>query len=109
VAALLLVGLAVALLTRGGGNRDGGRGDGTGAGQTVQIQVDGTLPWTDTKVNVEAGDQVMLVPDGEVTYDVDARPSIGPVGIPNRPELLTPYPDMDHAADRPFGDGGKAF
>ena len=107
-AALLLVGLAGVLLTRGAG--DSGGGTGTGSTETAQVRVDGTELWTDTGLTVPAGGRISLVAGGEVTHDVAAGLSIGPEGIPNRPELLTPYPDMNHAAlIGRVGEVGVAF
>jgi hypothetical protein len=81
----LLLGVLVLVLTRDGGT------------VTAQVEVDGTQLWTDTGLDVAAGDSITVVAGGEVFHDVAAGLSIGPEGIPNRPELLTPYPEWNHS------------
>lgn len=112
---VLVGGLAALLLAIPGGfalsrcvTEDDGGGD-TGT-ETTAVEVDGTRLWTDTGVDVRLGDSVTIVADGEVFHDVDVGLSIGPEGIPNRPELLTPYPELNHSALLVrVGGAGTAF
>lgn len=61
----------------------------------TDIVVDGTAPWTDTGIDVTAGDVIEVIAGGEVFHNESS--SIGPEGFPNRPELLTPLPSANHA------------
>jgi hypothetical protein len=61
-----------------------------------QVTVDGTAPFTDTGVDLAAGQRVTVSARGVVFYN--ATGSTGPVGFPNRPELLTPLPSENHNA-----------
>jgi hypothetical protein len=100
-ALLLAVAGAFALSTWGPGNGGGGSGNQTETQtppSTTAVQVDGTRLWTDTGVDVTLGGRVTIAAGGEVFHDVDVGLSIGPEGIPNRPELLTPYPELNHSA-----------
>lgn len=62
---------------------------------TVEVVVDGTAFWTDTGVDVAAGDNVEIAARGEVFHNEGS--SIGPEGFPNRPDLLTPVDTANHA------------
>jgi hypothetical protein len=109
VLAAVLAALATLLLSRNGG--DAGDGDSTEASrtpETVTLVVDGTQPWTDAYVDVRAGDRVAVTASGKVWHNESN--SIGPEGFPNRPELLTPYPELNHAAlIGRIGESGSVF
>lgn len=106
VGALLLAVLAVVLVPRGEGG--GGSGGEEGTATTADVLVDGAQFWTDTGLDVAAGDRVAVVADGEVFHRETA--SVGPEGFPNEPELLTPFPELNHAAlIGRVGDEGPAF
>lgn len=62
---------------------------------SIEVMVDGTKPWTDTRVDVVAGDVVEVVAWSEVFHNEGS--SIGPEGFPNRPDLLTPLVSANHA------------
>ena len=87
--------LAWVLLARSGGG-DGGSTEASGTPPSVDLDVDGSLPWTDTGVDVRTGDRVAVTAGGQVFHNEAS--AIGPEGFPNRPDLLTPYPDLNHAA-----------
>ncbi|MDQ4146055.1 MAG: caspase family protein [Actinomycetota bacterium] len=61
----------------------------------TEVRVDGTTPWTDTGLDVSAGDHVEVSALGEVFHNEAS--SIGPEGFPNRPDLLTPLATANHA------------
>jgi predicted nuclease of predicted toxin-antitoxin system len=107
VAALVAVALTVfaIVLLVGNGAGSGDDGSSTDSSQTpesadvpesVDVVVDGAQTWTDTGVDVAAGDRVAVMADGQVFHNQTS--SIGPEGFPNRPELITPYPELNHAA-----------
>ncbi|WP_369252387.1 caspase family protein [Geodermatophilus amargosae] len=106
LAALVLVVPGGVALSRCGTEDEGGGATGGATGTAdppptataTAVEVDGTRLWTDTGVDVGLGDRVTVVAGGEVFHDVDAGLAIGPEGIPNRPELLTPYPELNHSA-----------
>ena len=103
VLAAVLAVLATQVFLRGGGGDDG-----SGTPETVDVVVDGVQPWTDAGVDVRAGDRVAVTASGEVWHNEGN--SIGPEGFPNRPELLTPFPQFNHAAlIGRIGEGGSAF
>jgi len=69
--------------------------DGDGQLTIEDVAVYGTAQWTDTGVDISAGDDVEVTARGEVFHREDA--SIGPEGFTNRPDLLTPLPSANHA------------
>ena len=74
----------------------------------VTLAVDGTQQWTDAGVDVRAGDRIEVTASGEVFHNEDN--SIGPGGFPNRPDLLTPFPELNHAAlIGRIGESGSGF
>jgi hypothetical protein len=107
---MLVGGVVAVLLAVLGGIALSQRDDGGSETETAQADVDGTQLWTDSGVDVAAGDTISIVAGGEVYHDTNAGLVIGPEGIPNRPELLTPFPDMNHAAlIGRVGAAGPAF
>ena len=64
--------------------------------ESAEVAVDGTLAWSDTGLDVGSGDRVSVVADGEIHHNEAS--TTGPEGFPNRPDLLTPYPELNHAA-----------
>lgn len=103
--------LAAAVLTAvvprlsDGGGADGAAGGAEGGEPEVTaVTVDGARDWTDTGVDVRAGDRVTVVAEGEIFHS--ATKSTGPAGFPNRPDLRTPFPELNHAAlIGQFGEG----
>ena len=59
------------------------------------VVVDGTKPWTDTGIDIAAGDTVEITARGQVFHNQSS--AVGPEGFPNRPDLLTPLPTANHA------------
>ena len=107
LAAVLTV-LAVVLLPGSDDPEDGDSTESARTPETVTVVVDGTQMWTDAGVDVRAGDRVAVTAGGQVFHNEGN--SIGPEGFPNRPDLLTPFPELNHAAlIGRIGDSDDAF
>lgn len=92
VAVIVVVGIVVAV---GAGLGAVLLLDGDSRFTSTDVAVDGTAAWSDTGIDVTAGDRVEVTARGEVFHNENA--SVGPAGFPNRPELLTPLPTANHA------------
>ncbi len=112
VVCLALAVVAVVAL----GGRDGGDGSPTVAGSgpgSVTVSVRADEAWTDTTVDVEAGQRVVIEASGTIRHHDDPPLTAGPEGNPdknlryhNSPALA----DYDHAAlIGKIGDGGQPF
>jgi hypothetical protein len=77
---------AVVVMLVWSGGRDGSR---------RFVTVDGARAWTDSGIEVNAGDNVTVTASGTVFHNETS--AIGPEGFPNRPELLTPLATANHA------------
>lgn len=84
-ASLVAVLVAVALTVMLSRDSDGAR----------DVLVDGKQPWTDSHIDLKAGNNVQITARGEVFHSENS--SLGPEGFPNRPELLTPLDTANHA------------
>jgi TIR domain len=120
--AVLVAVIAVLLLSGGGGGGGGGGstggGSGTGGGnQGTRVDVPGTSQWTDTGIDVAAGDEVTITADGTVWHSPDQGSGVGPGGDPNPALAQYSLVEGSHAAllariangDPRVIGGGSAF
>lgn len=88
--------------------------DGQGEPGSVEVPVSATQGWTDTRVDLAAGDQLTIEADGQINDDVNNHPTrvFGPEGQPDveREHPGDPHRDMNHAAlIARIGSDGEVF
>ncbi|MGH3116063.1 MAG: hypothetical protein ACRDQ2_02930 [Gaiellales bacterium] len=78
---------------------------------SVSVSVSGTKRWTNTGLNVSAGDEVAITASGEVFHSVEQQRKAGPDGEPNTKYPSNVLMSADHGALLGMigGDGDPFF
>jgi hypothetical protein len=114
IAAAVVVGVVVLVLLLAGGG--GGGGDGEEEVATIgpkTITVDGKVSFTDTGIDLERDDEVLITATGTVFPAVGNRSlAASPDGVPNHPEIrpANVVPNVDHSGLMgKVGEDGSPF